>query len=137
MIYLTVFTCTVLAIIVGSLWFGPVFGKRWMSLNNMCLDSDPVKQKEQMKAMYPVYIIQFLLSFFQVFILSIYIKAVPDFSGVENALILCAAFIIPTFAGAVMWSGDNKKVALEKFLLQAGNAILTMLIAGAVLGLNQ
>jgi Protein of unknown function (DUF1761) len=137
MIYLTVFTCTILAIIIGSLWFGPIFGKRWMSLNNMILPEDPIAKKEALKKMAPVYVIQFLLSFFQIFILSIYIQAIPDFSGVEHAAILCAAFIIPTYAGSVMWSGDSRKVALEKFLLQAGAAIISMIVFGAVLGLNQ
>lgn len=136
MIYLTVLTCTILAIIIGSLWYGPIFGKRWMTLNNLPdLSTDPVVRKEQMKHMYPAYIIQFLLSFFQVFILYTYIKHVPEFSGVENALLMCFAFVVPTFAAASIWSGDSRKVQIQKFLLQTGYSIVSFIVFGAVLGL--
>ncbi|MBU3669053.1 MAG: DUF1761 domain-containing protein, partial [Candidatus Taylorbacteria bacterium] len=56
MIYLTVLTCTILSIVIGSLWYGPIFGKRWMALNNLPdLSDDPVVRKGQMKHMYPAY----------------------------------------------------------------------------------
>ena len=136
MIYLTVFTCTVLAMIIGSLWYGPIFGKRWMALNNLPeLSTDPAIRKEQMRHMYPAYIIQFLLSFFQVFILYTYIDKVPEFSGVENALLMCLAFIVPTLATSGIWSGDSRSVQVQKFLIQTGYSLIAFIVFGAVLGL--
>lgn len=138
MIYLTVLTCTILAIVIGSLWYGPIFGKRWMALNNLPeLSTDPVVRKEQMKHMYPAYIIQFLLSFFQVFILYTYVQQVQGFSGVENAFLICIAFVVPTLATASMWNGDTRGVQIQKFLIQSGYALVTFVIFGAILGLGK
>ncbi|MBU3668988.1 MAG: hypothetical protein FGM57_03410 [Candidatus Taylorbacteria bacterium] len=70
-----------------------------------------------------------------IFILYTYIQKVPEFSGVENALLICFAFVVPTFAAASMWSGDSRKVQIQKFLLQTGYAIISFIVFGAVLGI--
>lgn len=124
----------VVSLIIGSIWYGPLFGKKWMEIigvdpNSM---SDEKKKEMQKKAM-PLYLVQALLTFFQVYVLAYYIAGWTEASGVENALWIWGAFIVPTLAGASMWTNDSRKIAWSRFLIQSGYQLVIFIIFGLIL----
>lgn len=132
--YLAVFGCAVLAMIVGYIWYGPIFGKQWAALIGADTN-DETAAKEMQKSMTKLYVIQFLLVAFQVWVLSFYIKGAIDvMSGLSNALWIWAGFVIPTLAASIMWNGESGGAQMKRFLIQAGYQLIMLAIFGYILG---
>ncbi len=128
-----VIACGVVAMVIGAIWYGPIFGKKWMEIcgaTNMDVETRKKMQKEAM----PLYGIQFILALFQAHVLAVYIMLTPDkMSGMSNSLWIWAAFIMPTVAAAAMWNNDAKKVKWARFLIQAGCQLVTFIVFALIL----
>jgi len=130
--YLAVLVCGVLSMVVGYVWYGPLFGKKWMEI--VGADSKSIEERQQMqKSAGPLYGIQFLLTLFQVFVLAYLISAWPGASGFKLALFLWAGFVLPIIAGSAMWNNDSSRVAWTRFLIQAGYQLISFMIFGYIL----
>jgi len=132
--YWAVFVCGVVSMIIGFIWYGPIFGKTWMKVNNISPD-DAAKRAEMQKSSGPLYIVSFVLSLFQAYVLAYYIAGWQDATGVENALWIWAAFLIPTVAASSMWTNDSGKVKWTKFLIQSGYYLVLFVVFGLILGM--
>ncbi len=132
---------SILSMVLGALWYGPLFGKKWMHIigaKEMKAEENlPAGQagKQMQKQAMPLYLIQFLLTLFQVYVLAQYIAGWTDASGIENSLWIWAAFVMPTIAGASMWNNDSKEIAWSRFLIQGGYQLVLFVIFGLVLGM--
>ena len=131
--YLAIFVCAVLAMGVGSVWYGPLFGKKWLEVVGATAE-DLEARKEMQKRMIPLYVTQFLLVLFQVWVLAYYIGGWKEVSGLGNALWIWAAFVMPTVAAASMWNNDSAKVSWARFLIQAGYQLVVFVMFGLILG---
>ena len=132
--YLAVLVASILSMVLGALWYGPLFGKKWMEIIGAKPMTEADQKKMQKQAM-PLYLIQFLLTLFQVYVLAQYIAGWTDASGIENSLWIWAAFVMPTVAGACMWNNDSKEIAWSRFLIQGGYQLVLFVIFGLVLGM--
>ncbi|MBI5422422.1 DUF1761 domain-containing protein [Candidatus Peregrinibacteria bacterium] len=128
-----VLACSVLAMALGGVWYGPLFGKTWMKIVGV-KPSDIAARKEMQKGVGKLYVTQFLLTLFQVYVLAYYIEGWKDASGIENALWIWAAFIMPTVAGSAMWNNDSTKVSWARFLIQGGYQLILFVSFGLILG---
>ncbi len=131
--YLAILVCGLLAMVLGYVWYGPLFGKKWMEVIG-ATEMDLERRKEMQKSAGKLYVVQFVLILFQVWVLSYYIKGWADASGVENALWVWAAFIMPTIAGSAMWNNDSARISWARFLIQAGYQLALFVIFGLILG---
>ena len=134
--YWAVLVCGVLSMIIGSIWFGPLFGKKWMQIIG-ATEMDMEKRKEMQKRAMPLYIISFVLSLFQAYVLSyaIQLTAMDTSGAIKIAFWLWAAFVIPTVAAGSMWNNDSSKISWSRFWIQAGHYLVLFVIFGLVLGL--
>lgn len=127
------FTCAALAMIIGAVWYGPLFGKKWMEI--IGADSaDGEARKKMQRGAGKLYLVQFLLTLFQVWVLACYIGGWKDASGFENALWIWAAFVVPVLAGVSMWNNDSAKTAWARFLIQSGYQLVIFSVFGLILG---
>ncbi len=128
--YLAVLVCGVVAIVLGFVWYGPLFGKKWLQITGAD-KADMARREEMMKGVWKLYLTQFALALFQAGALAWYIVALEGVRpGVATALCIWAAFIMPTIASGSMWNNDSAKVSWVKFLIQAGyNLVLFILFA--------
>lgn len=125
-----VLVCGIASMILGSIWYGPLFGKTWMKIIGA-----EGKSKEQMqKGMGLLYLTSFLLVLLEAYVLAHFILAWQDASGVTTALWLWAGLIIPTVAGASMWNNDSKSIAWSRFLVQGGYQLVLFIVFGLILG---
>ncbi len=132
--YLAVLACGIVSMILGSIWYGPIFGRTWMRIVGVT-EEDLAKRKEMQKSAAPLYIVQFVLSLFQAYVLAHYILGWTDATGVENALWIWTAFIMPTIAGACMWNNEPAKIKWSRFLIQTGYQLVAFIAFGLILGM--
>ena len=124
----------IVSMIIGSIWFGPLFGKKWSEVMGVDFDSKSEEEKKaMMKMMGPMYALQFILSLLTLYILAHYIAGWQPqpgaMGGIINALFIYVGFIVPTLAGNAMWSGKTKRLALNMFWINAGyNLIIYVII---------
>jgi len=129
--------CAVLSMVVGALWYGPLFGKQWLALVGMtenCANDGKAMQKK----MAPLYAVQSVLAIFQLYVLVYVVTAAKytfDTSSAATALWVWAAFIMPTIAGSTMWTGDTASAKWSKFLIQAGYQFVIAALFGIVFGI--
>ena len=130
--YLAVLVCAIVSMIVGFIWYGPLFGKKWLAVTG-ATDLDLEARKKMQQSAMPLYIVQFLLTLFQAWVLAYYIVGWKDASGLTNALWIWAAFIMPVVAGSAMWNNDSSKIKWMRFLIQGGFQLICFGVFGLIL----
>ena len=130
--YLAVLVCGILSMVIGFVWYGPLFGKKWMEI--VGADSKSIEeQKKMQQSAVPLYALQFLLTLFQVYVLAYLIFVWPGASGVKLSLFLWVGFVLPIIAGSAMWNNDSSRVAWTRFLIQAGYQLVMFILFGYIL----
>lgn len=132
--YWAVLVSALVAMAVGFVWYGPLFGKLWMRVAGLSAMSEEAKKKMMSDSM-KLYVVQFLLSLFQVWVLAYYIAGWQAASGLQNALWIWAAFVIPAIAGSVMWAAGSAKEKWAKFFVQGGAQLVSFVLFGLILGM--
>lgn len=130
--YWAILVCGVVAMILGAIWYGPIFGKKWMQICG-ATDMDMEKRKEMQKRAMPLYFIQFALVLVQLFILA-HLTGVTMKSGVLSAVLVWVGFIMPTIAACSMWTNEPRKQAWTRFLIQSGYQLVCFTLFGVILG---
>ena len=113
-------------VIVGFLWYGPLFGKMWLYL----VDKTP----QEMKKVKVIrrYIIMFfsmlLMAFVFAQILFLALAHTP-FDGFKVGLLIWFGFVIPTGLANVLWTGKSKVL----YMLDMGYYLVVLSVMGIVL----
>ncbi len=128
--YILILGAGVVSMIVGSIWYGPLFGKKWMEICG-ATELDKEKRAEMQKAAMPLYFVQFILSLLQFYILLNQITwGGWTAQSVWVSFFIWLGFVMPTIAGSAMWNNDSSKVKWARFLIQAGYQLLMFIIFG-------
>ena len=122
----------VFSMVLGAIWYGPIFGKKWMEIIGVD-PSNLENRKKMQKSAGPLYFVQFILTLFQVLVLAHLIADTQRVGGLERSLWIWAAFIIPTLAGAVMWTNQSGKLKWTRFLIQGGYQLILFIVFGLLL----
>jgi len=133
--YLAILVCGVVALVIGSIWYGPLFGKAWMKI--MGMENMSEEQKQAMKkGMWGMYLVQFILSLITAGILATHIAYWSDASATAVGIAICTwfGFILTTEASAALWSGKPKNVAWKMFLITASAQLVTFIVFGLIIG---
>ena len=130
--YFVVIICSLVAMALGFIWYGPLFGKHWMRVIG-ATEVDVERRKEMQKKAMPLYGIQFALVLFQVYVLSHFVEGWSDVSGIKSSLWIWAAFVMPTVAAAAMWNNDSREIALNRFFIQAGYYLVLFVAFGYII----
>lgn len=132
--YLAILVCGVLAMVVGYVWYGPLFGKKWMEVVKATAMDEAARKEMQKRAM-PLYAVQFLLVLFQVWVLAYYVEGFTQAPPIGNALWVWAGFVVPTVAASAMWNNDSAKISWARFLIQSGYQLVVFVMFGWILGM--
>ena len=127
--FLAVIACAVISMIVGSIWYGPMFGKRWMRLVGFTKE-ELEKGKKDMPKTYGMMFVGSLVTSFE---LAVTISMAPEISamtGITAAFWLWLGFVVSIKFSEVLF---EKKV-WEMFYIECGYYLVYLGIAGALLG---
>ncbi|MCI0566406.1 DUF1761 domain-containing protein [bacterium] len=134
--YAAVLVSAIAAIIVGFIWYGPLFGKAWADMMGIKFGS-PEEQKAMQKKAIPSYIASFIGAIIMAYVLShslTFASAYLNSEGVSAGLMAgfwnWLGFVAPITIGIVFW--DNKPWKL--WFINAGYWLVILLVMGAILG---
>ncbi|MEK7582906.1 MAG: DUF1761 domain-containing protein [Patescibacteria group bacterium] len=114
--YLAVLVAGIAAMVVGGLWYGPLFGKLWMQ--GMGWDpNDQARMAEAKKGMAAAYVQMFVFSLVQAFVLAhvlwAFRTASPDligaWAGIQGGFWVWLGFVLPLKYGDKLWGGKKFK----------------------------
>lgn len=129
--YWAILVAAIASMAIGSVWYGPVFGKKF--IRAMGMDSwSPEKRAKMKKSMPLSYVSQFVASMVMFFVFAWYIGLSNHggmFGGLINAFWVWIGFVVPLKLGDALWGGT-----MTLFWLGVGNMLLTLLAAGAIIG---
>lgn len=133
--YWAVVAAAIASMVIGSIWYGPLFGKKFMQemgMNNM----SPEQQTEMKKGMTKTYIIQFIASLVMFYVLAHMMALSENFygyspvqTGLTTAFWVWLGFIVPLKLGDAIWGGK-----MSLFWISIGNMLVTLLAGGAIIG---
>ena len=135
--YWAVLVCGVASIALGSLWYGPLFGKMWMKM--MGWDKmDPSKVEQIKKGAAKGYVVSFVGALVMSYVLAHYLvfaSVYTETEGVSAGLMVgfwtWLGFIAPVTLGSVLWDGKPLKL----WVLNNGYNLIQLLIIGTILAL--
>lgn len=126
-----VLLATLASIIIGSIWYGPLFGKRFMKETGMDTWSKE-RQAAEKKTMWVSYVGQLVSSFVLFAVVSglfVGLGRSTVGGGLLLSFVLWIGIVVPVKLGDALWGG-NKTL----FWLNIGNMLVTLLVAGAIIG---
>lgn len=133
--YLAVFVVAILSMVIGALWYGPLFGKQWMK--EMGWSKEKIGKKMGGGAGMS-YVAMFIGALFMSYILahaqifaSAYLKVTGVPSGLMTGFFNWLGFVAPVTLSSVLWEGKSKKL----WLLNNGYYIVTLLAMGTLLAI--
>ncbi len=129
--FLAVLVSAIASMVIGSIWYGPLFGKQFMRVSGMDQWS-PEKRAEMKKSMGMTYLVQFIASLVTFYILARFMDDLGQMSvsgGLTVALLAWIGFVVPIKLGDALWGGK-----MPMFWLGIGNMLITLLAAGAIIG---
>src|SRR3989338_2052753 len=129
--FLAVLVSAIASMVVGSIWYGPLFGKKFM--NAMGMDTwSPEKKESMKKGMMLTYLWQFIASLVMFYVFAWLLGALgakSPMDGIQAAFWLWLGFIVPTKFGEQLLGG---KMGL--FWIGISGSLVTMLAAGLIIG---
>ena len=126
-----VLVSAVASMIVGSVWYGPLFGKKYISAMGMDKKSSE-EQAMMKKGMMWNYVGQFVASLVMFYVLAWLMGGLNQMSvtgGLTTAFWVWFGFVVPLKFGDAIWGG---KMIL--FWIGIGGSLVTLLAAGAIIG---
>ena len=126
-----VLVSAVASMVIGSIWYGPLFQKPFSKA--MGMDNMTEEQRQAMKkTMMPAYIKQFVASVLMFYVFAWLLGALgatTPMNGIQVAFWVWLGFIVPVKFGDALWGGK-----MMLFWLGIGNMLLTLAAAGAIIG---
>ena len=122
--YLAILVAAVVNMVIGFLWYGPLFGKKWMALNGMT--------EEQMKSVNPapLYARSFVATLVAYYVLARFIPGTATLmEGVEVACWVWLGFVTTVQFTASLFSTKPRML----YFLDTGYQLVTFLAAGATI----
>jgi hypothetical protein len=135
--YLAVIVSAIAMMALGYLWYGPLFGKQWMTLMGWTTESMAGMQRKGMAKQYGIQALGALLMSFVMAHAIVFASAYLHVSGISAGLMAgvwnWVGFVAPVTVGAVLWDGKPWKL----WILNAGYYLVGLLIIGVILSLWQ
>ncbi len=129
--YLAILLSVIASMVIGSAWYGALFGKTFMKATGM--DKMTKAQMEEMKkASGKTYAIQFVASIVTFVVLAMFMDKMgysTAMEGMKMAFLIWFGFVMPVKLGEAIWGGS-----MTMFWLGSGNMLVTLLAAGAIIG---
>jgi hypothetical protein len=139
--YLALIIAAVAQMVLGFLWYGPLFGKEWSKLRGFTFDKlSKEEQKAMQQKMMPWYGVTFVVSLVTAYVLAHvmflsqnYFAYTPLMTGLTTAFFMWLGFMMPVRLYNEIFGGNNWKL----FGIDTGYSLFGLLAMGVVLGYLQ
>ena len=135
--FLAIFVAALSTMIVGSIWYGPLFGKDFMASKGMNTWT-PEEQAKMKSKMMGMYIQQLICSFITAFVIANILWAFsiarPEQSalsaGLQGGFWIWLGFYLPVKYGEKLWSGSKGN---RMFFIDAGYSLIILVLMSLIL----
>jgi len=117
--YWAVLVAGIVAMVIGFLWYGPIFGKSWMKLMGMNAES----MKGKKNGMGGKYLVMFIGTLIAACVLADWVD------GVQGGFWVWLGFYATQQIGSVLWEGRSTKL----FTLNTLHSLVSLVVVGAIL----
>jgi len=127
--YIAILVCTVIASVLGSLWYSTFFGKAWMK--EMKITPEQVA-KAKKQSMAHLYLVNFISTFVMLYVFALFLSYMAVSSWIEGliaAVVIWVGFIATLGIGGILWEGKSIKLYFINMLYW----LVLLLISGAIL----
>lgn len=107
------------SIVLGAIWYGPIFGRKWLEVNEVTT-ADLARRAQMQKETRLLYAVQVAFSLIQMFVFTLLVENTPGMKAFTVAFWIWLGIVLPTVAGLAMWNAKPVKVRLTLFFLSAG-----------------
>lgn len=135
--WLAILACGVMAVVLGFLWFGPLFGKAWMHSLGKTMPSGE-ERKAMGGAMMKSALIAFVFAMVMAYVVQHGIVFAGAYTGdtslggVLNGMFwFWLGFVVPVTLGAVLW----EQKPMKWFWITASYYLVELLLMGTILNL--
>lgn len=129
-----ILVCLIISIVLGWVWYGPFFGKKWMDITG-ANQNDPARSAEMKKKMWVYILTQVVISLVTLIAFSLFLagfQSVTLFAAIIIATFLWLGFVLPTIAQHALWSGKSRKSSWAMFLISGGYYLIAFVLYGVV-----
>jgi hypothetical protein len=122
----------VLSVVLGFIWYGPLFGKKWMALNGMTMPDPRPPMSVMIKPMIISVIGALILSYTLTYSIAMggsYLHVQGIMVGLQAGFWNWLGFVVPVYLNSAAW--ENKGWTL--FFINAGYWLVLILIIGMIL----
>ena len=127
--YVAVLVAAIVNMVLGFLWYGPLFGKQWIQMMNF----DKKKMEEaKKKGMAKTYVIAFISTLLMSYILAHFVgysQAATIAEGITAGVWLWLGFIATVQLSMVIWEGKPVKL----YLINIAYYLVALAVMGAIL----
>lgn len=131
--YLSILIAAIVSIIIGTLWYGPLFGNQWMRLMGFSRKDIEAGKKKSMRSQYALQMVGSLLMAYvlahALIFASTYLQVTGFSAGIMVGFWNWLGFIAPVTLTNVLWEGKSWKL----WLLHNGYYAITLMAMGVVL----
>ena len=131
--YLAILVAAIASMVLGFLWYGPLFGKMWMKWQNF---SHEHVERAKAKGMNKEYAIAFVAALVMAYVLQhaivfagTYLAMTGLSAGLMSGFFNWLGFVAPVTLGAVLWEGKSWKL----WCLLNAYQLVSLLVMGAIL----
>jgi hypothetical protein len=127
--FFAVFVAALASMIIGSLWYGPIFGKYWVKLSGITKKD---LEKAQKRGMWKTYLANFIALIVMAYVLAhiiAYIGATNFYEGSVAGFWVWLGFVAPVMLGMVLWEGKP----IQLYLLNVGCHLISLIAMGALI----
>ena len=128
--YLAVLVAAIAQMIIGAVWYGPLFGKQWMSYSKIKPDKKTMqKMKEKAKHSYAVMFIGSIITAMVFSYIIDYANATTAIDGMIGGFWVWLGFVVPLLSGSVLWEGKPKGL----YFRNVAYYLVSLAVMGAIL----
>lgn len=124
-----VITAAIAQMVLGSIWYGPLFGKLWRHLSGITEEETQKAKARGMAKAYAVATVGALITAYVLAHAAQYVNAVSIGDAIELGFWIWLGFVAPMMLGIVLWEGKPVKL----YAVNAGYQLFALIISSLVL----
>ncbi len=128
--WIAILIATAVAMAVGAIWYGPLFGNRWLKLVGLKKKDTEQNWQKPMMAMLIMALVQAIVLTYLITFASSFYNQLDTGLGMLVGFIVWLGLVVPTIVGNNMFARRNN----ELNYIEAGNSLVTLVLMGAVIG---
>lgn len=127
--YWAVLVAAIVSMVIGFVWYGPLFGKTWMKLSGHTPKDMEKAKKKGMGKSYALMIVSTLVMSYVLAHFVDYAGAVTAWGGVVAGVWIWLGFIATVTLGKVLWEGKPWSL----WVLDNAHYLVSLAVMGAIL----